>query len=521
MIATTTLHGCSLINGDWTPGTNGEITGFDPRTNDRLEPAYSLANSAQLKQATTAAKRAFRSYRLTTPEERADFLTSIADNIDASAEEIIQRASLETGLGTARLTGEIARTSNQLRLFAETIRTGAYHRVRIERGPRVDLRQRHIPLGPVAVFGASNFPLAFSTAGGDTAAALAAGCPVVFKAHNAHPGTAELVGKAVQGAVEKHSLDAGVFNLIYGRGVEIGQELAADPAISAIGFTGSRQGGLALSQTASQRAVPIPVFAEMSATNPVFVFPGALEGPDASEALADAFVLSITGSSGQLCTKPGLVFVPRGLAGDAFVELIATKFTQSSGQTMLTKGIAEAWQRGVDTLHSQPSVEVLAQGTAGPGANAPGPVVFESDIQVLLNNAILQEEIFGAASLIVRYDSPTQLHDAAEALEGQLTATIQATQKDIKDVSALLPLLEDLAGRVLFGGWPTGVEVGHAMVHGGPFPATSNAQSTSVGTLAIERFMRPVSYQSLPEELLPSPISEANKWSVPREIDSY
>ncbi|BAU94856.1 ketoglutarate semialdehyde dehydrogenase [Corynebacterium suranareeae] len=519
MITATALHGCSLIDGTWIPGTNGEITGFDPRTNARLEPSYSLASSAQLRKATTAAKRAFQSYRLTSPELRADFLNSIADNIDALTEEIVQRASLETGLTPARLTGEVARTSNQLRLFATTVKSGEFHRVRIERGPRVDLRQRHIPLGPVAVFGASNFPLAFSTAGGDTASALAAGCPVVFKAHNAHPGTAELVGQAVLGAVEKHGLDAGVFNLVYGRGVEIGQELAADPAIQAIGFTGSRQGGLALMHTAFNRPVPVPVFAEMSATNPVFVFPGALADLESSTSLAAAFTASITGSSGQLCTKPGLVFVPRGVAGDAFVQLVASEFAGTTGQTMLTKGIAEAWQRGVDNLEKQPGVGIRAHGKPGAGENAPGPVVFESDIQTLLNNAVLQEEIFGAASLIVRYDSPEQLHEAALVLEGQLTATIHSSQDDFGEVTQLIPLLEDLAGRILFGGWPTGVEVGHAVIHGGPFPATSNAQSTSVGTLAIERFMRPISYQSFPAELLPDPVSDPNKWAVPREID--
>lgn len=519
MITATALHGCSLIDGEWVAGKNGEITGFDPRTNASLNPSYSLASSAQLRAATASAKRAFESYRLTTPEVRADFLDSIANNIDALTEEIVQRASLETGLGTTRLTGEVTRTSNQLRLFAETVRSGQFHRVRIERGPRIDLRQRQVPLGPVAVFGASNFPLAFSTAGGDTASALAAGCPVVFKAHNAHPGTAELVGQAVRGAVEKHELDAGVFNLIYGRGVEIGQELAADPNITAIGFTGSRQGGLALSQTAFSRPVPVPVFAEMSATNPVFVFPGALADLDASSSLAEAFTASVTGSSGQLCTKPGLVFIPRGVAGDAFVELVAAKFKETTGQTMLTQGIAQAWQRGVDTLTTQPSVRILAQGTPGDGENAPGPVVFESDVQALLNNAVLQGEIFGAASLLVRYNSPDQLHHAAKSLEGQLTATIHASQDDFQEVSEIIPLLEDLAGRVLYGGWPTGVEVGHTVIHGGPYPATSNAQSTSVGTLAIERFMRPVSYQTFPAELLPDPVSEANKWAVPREID--
>lgn len=516
---TETLHGCSLINGQWVEGTNGAITGFNPRTNEELSPLYSLADSAQLKAATTSANTAFESYRTTPPKQRADFLESIAENIAELKGEIVERAQLETGLPQARLEGEIARTCNQLRLFAETITTGQHHRVRIERGPNVDLRQHQIPLGPVAVFGASNFPLAFSTAGGDTASALAAGCPVVFKAHNAHPGTAELVAQAIQAAVDKHGLAPGVFNLVYGRGAEIGQELAADPAIAAIGFTGSRQGGLALAETAFNRPVPIPVYAEMSATNPIFIFPGAIALQSQASTLADAYFTSVTGSSGQLCTKPGVVFVPLSPEGDAFCEVVAKNFTHSTGQTMLTQGIARAWNEGVKTLEDQPRVKILAQGSPGEGENAPGPAVFESDIDTFLSNPVLQEEIFGAASLIIRYHSTAQLKQAVSGMEGQLTATVHAAAPDYSDVQQLLPHLENLAGRVLFGGWPTGVEVGHAIVHGGPYPATTDARTTSVGSLAIERFMRPVAYQSFPEELLSEPVSERNNWEVPRDIN--
>lgn len=526
MINTELLHGCSLINGEWTPGDNGAITGFNPATNEALSPSYSLAGPAQLEAATTAAAAAFTSYRETTPEERAAFLATIADNIEARRPDIVERAILESGLPAPRLNGELSRTTNQLRLFASTLLAGGHHRVRIdpaqparEPQPRVDLRQRMIPLGPVGVFGASNFPLAFSTAGGDTTAALAAGCPVVFKAHNAHPGTGELVAQAISRAIDSHNLHPGVFNLVYGQGAEIGQQLAADPRIKAIGFTGSRRAGLALSATAFKRPVPIPVYAEMSAINPAVIFPGAINDTQNSAELATGFTTAVTGSSGQLCTKPGLLFVPRGVAGDAFISVLCSQFQKMVGETMLTKGIADARNTGVAELAAQEGVETLVSGIAGAGENAPAPVLFTADFQILKRNPVLQEEIFGAASLIIRYDSPTQLHEAAELMEGQLTATIHADNSDFPEVSLLLPKLEDLAGRILFGGWPTGVEVGHAVVHGGPFPATSDSRTSSVGTLAIERFTRPVAYQSFPDSLRPVPLTEENPWQVPRLVE--
>lgn len=521
---TSTLHGHSIIAGRPTPGEGGTVTGFDPATNTALEPAYSLVSPAQLVAATAAAQEAFDSFSTLDPAAHASLLERIADNIEAADQDIIARAMAETGLPQARLTGELGRTTNQLRLFAQVVRTGDFRGVRIDPAqpdraplPRVDIRQRQVPLGPVAVFGASNFPLAFSTAGGDTASALAAGCPVVFKAHNAHPGTSELVGRAIASAVEALGLHPGIFSLVFGPGRTIGQALATDPAIKAVGFTGSRGGGMALVAAAASRPEPIPVYAEMSSINPVFIFPGALK--DDAGALASAYVASVTGSSGQLCTAPGLVFVPTGEAGDAFVQAIRGTVGSSAGQTMLTAGIAGSWSSGVESLAGQDGVELVGRGSDGATENAPAPTVFGTDVATFLANDALQDEIFGAASLVVRYSNAEELTAAANRLEGQLTATLQLRDEDHALAAALLPVLERKAGRILANGWPTGVEVGHAMVHGGPSPATSDSRTTSVGTLAIERFLRPVAYQNIPDALLPQPLRQANPWKLNRRID--
>ncbi|GAA3656275.1 aldehyde dehydrogenase (NADP(+)) [Microbacterium marinilacus] len=519
----TELTGHSLIAGTRVVGTAGTTHGISPATGERLEPAYTLLGIDQLAAATAAAEEAFPSFSTLAPEAHAAFLDGVADRIDALGDALIERAAQETGLPVARLTGERARTTGQLRLFAEVVRQGDFRGVRVDPAlpdrtplPRPDIRQRKVPLGPVAVFGASNFPLAFSTAGGDTASALAAGCPVVFKAHNAHPGTSELVTSAIAEAVAEHGLHPGVFSLVYGPGADVGQALVADPLIQAVGFTGSRAGGLAIVRTTQARPVPIPVYAEMSSVNPVFVLPGALDGD--VDALAAAYVTSVTGSSGQLCTQPGIAFVPRGEQGDRFVAAAAHALGDAVGQVMLTPGIARAWRDGV-SAREQLDVDVLARGTDGDGDNAPAPVLHATDASTFLGLEALQDEIFGAASLVVRYDGADDLAAAAGRLEGQLTATLQLTERDHELAATLLPVLERKAGRILANGWPTGVEVGHAMVHGGPFPATSDSRTTSVGTLAIERFLRPVAYQNLPDALLPTPLREGNPWHLVRRVD--
>jgi alpha-ketoglutaric semialdehyde dehydrogenase len=471
--------------------------------------------------ATAAAAEAFAAYRATTPEERSAFLEAVAAEIESDKDAIIPEAVRESGLPEGRITGEVGRTTGQLRMFAGVVRQGDHLGVRIDPAlpdrtplPRADIRQRMVPLGPVAVFGASNFPLAFSTAGGDTASALAAGCPVVVKGHPAHPVTGTLVARAITRAVERSGLPAGTFSFVLG-GIETGQELVADPRIAAVGFTGSRGGGLSLVRAAAERDVPIPVYAEMSSINPVVVLPGALEGDVA--ALAQAYVGSLTLGSGQFCTNPGLLFLPSGERGDAFLRAAGEAVAAASGQTMLTPGIAEAYRSGAATLRDVAGVRVVAQGTEA-GDLAPAPQVVETGA---LEHPVT-DEVFGASGVVVRYDDVAALLPRLEALEGQLTATVHmdpATDADTADAAALLPVLELKAGRVLFNGWPTGVEVGHAMVHGGPYPATSDARSTSVGSLAIERFQRPVAYQDVPAALLPAAVRDDNPWGLRRRVD--
>ena len=516
--------GTSIIAGRSVVGTEGTTRAINPATNEPFGPEFSLLSSAQVNEATTAAAEAFDTYRDSTPEQRSSFLEAIAAEIEGDSEEIIATAMQETGLPQARLTGEVGRTANQLRLFAEVVRQGDFNGVRIDPSrpdrapaPRVDIRQRQVAVGPVAVFGASNFPLAFSTAGGDTASALAAGCPVVFKAHNAHPGTGLLVARAIARAVAASDVHPGVFSIVYGRGSDIGQQLAADPRIAAIGFTGSRNAGLSLAETAAKRRIPIPVYAEMSAINPVFILSGALAGD--TSALAQGFLSSVTGSSGQLCTAPGLLFVPTGSAGNDFLAEVKQAFAASVGQTMLTPGIAKSWEEGRSALEAQAGVEQLASGSAGETENAPGPTLMTTTVEDFSANAVLGEEVFGAFSLVVRYQSTDELLEAVKSMEGQLTATIQSSSDDEDAARALVRELELKVGRILLGGWPTGVEVGHAMVHGGPFPATTNGGSTSVGSLAIERFLRPVAYQSFSDSLLPAPLQDSNPWELNRRID--
>jgi alpha-ketoglutaric semialdehyde dehydrogenase len=522
-----TLTGHSLIAGQPVAGEGKTAFGFDPATNEALEPAYTLITEEQLKAATAAAAEAYASFSTLDPETHAGFLDAIADNIEAIGDELIIRAGRETGLPAPRLTGERARTTGQLRLFANVVRQGDFRGVRIDPAlpdrtplPRADIRQRQIPLGPVAVFGASNFPLAFSTAGGDTASALAAGCPVIFKAHNAHPGTGELVSQAIVKAAKDFGLHPGVFSLIYGPGSSIGQALVADPAIKAVGFTGSQSAGISLMRTAAARPEPIPVYAEMSSLNPVFVLPGALNGSaEQIDALAQQYVTAVTGSSGQLCTSPGLLFAPAGEAGDKLAAAVGRAVSACAGQTMLTEGIAGSWNSGAEALGSATGVNVVGKGTEGATKNAPAPTIFGTEIADFVSNHVLHAEIFGAASLVIRYTTTGELIQAIDRLEGQLTASLQLTEEDYPTAAQLLPALEQKVGRIIVNGWPTGVEVGHAMVHGGPFPATSDTKTTSVGTLAINRFLRPVAYQNLPQELLPASLQDANPWQLNRRID--
>ncbi|CAO3377245.1 aldehyde dehydrogenase (NADP(+)) [Azospirillum argentinense] len=519
-----TLTGMMLIGTESHRGRNGEIHAIDPSTGATLDPAFGGGGAAEVDRACQLAWDAFDRFRETAPEDRAVFLEAVARNILDLGDALIVRAMAESGLPRARLEGERGRTVGQLRLFAAVVREGSWLGARIdppqpERAPlpRPDLRQRRIPLGPVAVFGASNFPLAFSVAGGDTASAFAAGCPVVVKAHSAHPGTSELVGRAVQAAVAECGLPEGVFSLIFGAGSSVGTALVADPRIKAVGFTGSRRGGVALMEVAAKRPEPIPVYAEMSSINPVFLLPAALAAR--AEALGRGFVASLTMGAGQFCTNPGILLAVDGPDLDRFVAAAVEALGGSAAPTMLTPGIHAAFDAGVAALAGNARVATLARGLDGDGPNRCRAALFATTADAFLDDPALREEVFGAASLLIRCPDLDSLRAVAERLDGQLTATLQMDAADTGAAAVLLPTLERKAGRILANGWPTGVEVCHAMVHGGPFPATSDGRTTSVGTAAIERFLRPVCYQDIPADLLPQALRDGNPLGLWRRID--
>ncbi len=516
-----TIEGKSIIAGEALHGDAGAFRSYNPATGAALEPEFTQVSAEVVDAAALAAQEAFHEYRATTPEVRANFLESIANRIEMIREEITNRATAETGLTAARIDGEINRTAGQLRLFASELRLGEHQGVRIEHAdldrkpaPRPDLRLRMIPLGPVAVFGASNFPLAFSVAGGDTASAFAAGCPVIVKAHSSHAGTAELVGQQITAAVHDAGLPAGTFSILFGAGQVVGQALAAHPSIKAIAFTGSQGGGTSLMKTAAARAEPVPVYAEMSSINPVIWLEGA--ALTNTEDRITAFVASLTLGSGQFCTNPGLLFIPASQS--ELLAPIRIAIEESEGQTMLSESIKTAYDSGVAGLQDL-GLQAVALGKLGATLNAPAPVIFTATSHEFKANPQLQEEVFGSAAIVITYDTLADLTECLSQLQGQLTVTVHFIDSDKPIVAQILPILETKAGRVIANGWPTGVEVSHAMVHGGPFPATSDTRTTSVGSLAIHRFQRPVSYQGFSDDLLPEPVKESNPLQLPRRIN--
>ncbi|WP_334174913.1 aldehyde dehydrogenase (NADP(+)) [Pseudoxanthobacter sp.] len=518
-----TIEGMLLVGQQVRYGTAGTLRAVEAATGAAMEPAFGGATAADLEEACALAAAAFDPYRTAAPELRATFLETIAAEILALGDALIVRAMAETGLPRGRLEGERGRTVGQLRLFAAVVRDGGYLDVRIDPAqperkplPRPDLRLVNQPLGPVAVFGASNFPLAFSVAGGDTASAFAAGCPVIVKAHSAHPGTSELVGRAVQKAVAACGLPAGTFSLLFDSGRAIGQGLVADPRIKAVGFTGSRGGGTALMKIAAARPEPIPVYAEMSSINPVVLLPAAIAARGA--AIGTAFAASLTLGAGQFCTNPGLVLALEGPGLDGFLTAAAGALSACAAQTMLTPGILAAYRAGVAALAENPAVTAVASGLDG-GDLSGTARLFATAAADFLADHRLQAEVFGAASLVVRCPDEAALHAVIDALEGQLTGAIHLDDGDTAVAARLMPHLERKVGRVLVNGFGTGVEVAHAMVHGGPYPSTADGRSTSVGTLAIDRFLRPVCYQDVPQALLPPVLRDDNPFRVPRRID--
>ena len=515
------ILGHNYIGGQRSALGETRLQSLDASTGEPLPHLFVQATEAEVDAAAKAAAAAFPRYRNLSAEQRASFLDAIADELDALGDDFVATVCRETALPAGRIQGERGRTSGQMRLFARVLRRGDFYGARIDHAqperqplPRPDLRQYRIGVGPVAVFGASNFPLAFSTAGGDTASALAAGCPVVFKAHSGHMATAEWVADAILRAAERTGMPAGVFNMIYGGGV--GEWLVKHPAIQAVGFTGSLKGGNALCRLAAERPQPIPVFAEMSSINPVILLPEALDVR--GEAIARELSASVTLGCGQFCTNPGLILGLRSPQFSAFLEQFTAQMAEQPAQTMLNAGTLASYRKGLAHLHEHPGIRHLAGATqAGQQAQ---PQLFQADISLLLNgDELLQEEVFGPATLVIEVEDQNQLGAAIQALRGQLTATLIGEQAELRAFAWLGELLQEKVGRVLLNGYPTGVEVCDAMVHGGPYPATSDARGTSVGTLAIDRFLRPVCFQNYPDELLPAALREANPLGISRLVD--
>lgn len=497
------LTGKHLIAGQWVEADNT----FRSATVDQTDRDYAVGRVSDVSAAVTAAEQAFEVYGYSSRQTRATFLNRIADEIDVLGDDITAVGCAETGLPEARLIGERGRTTGQLRLFAQHILDGDYLDRRHDEAlperaplPRPDLRMMQRPIGPVAVFGASNFPLAFSVAGGDTAAALAAGCPVVVKGHSAHPGTGELVAQAIDVAVKACGLPAGVFSLIQGGNRQVGAALVQHPFIKAVGFTGSLVGGRALFDLCAARPEPIPFFGELGSVNPMFVMPEKLAAE--TLALADGWVQSLTMGAGQFCTNPGIAITVAGAASEQFIQASSSALEQVQGQAMLTEGIADAYRSGVATFDGANAQPVLrTQDAQGRSAL---PNLYRVAAKDWLANPALHQEVFGPLGLVVEAESTEQMVDIARHLEGQLTCTLHLQTEDYDAARALMQVLERKAGRVLANAFPTGVEVCDAMVHGGPYPASTNFGATSVGTLSIRRFLRPVCYQNIPIALLPA-----------------
>jgi len=518
-----TLTGVNFTG--YTTSAKGEQTfqAFSPSLNSFLEDRFSLATETELEYTLQLANKAFASYRNLSPAKRAEFLDAIADEIMALGDVLIERCTAETALPAARITGERGRTCGQLKMFAQLLRDGWWVDARIDTAqpqrqplPKSDIRRMLIPIGPVAVFGASNFPLAFSTAGGDTASALAAGCPVIVKAHSSHPGTNELVSSAIIKAAKRTGMPEGVFSSVYLSHTDV-IKFVQHPVIKAIGFTGSRDVGMRLFNAAVSRPEPIPVYAEMSAVNPVVLMEGALQTK--TEKIAKDLAGSITLGVGQFCTNPGLVLAIDNEASKKFLQALATEITNTTPATMLNRNICKAYDQGVKSRGSRAEVLAKASKDANADKYEAQPIVHTVSAANFLGGKELSEEIFGPASLVVLCKDEKELLSILQSLEGQLTATVHATDADEKALVPVIDIITQKAGRVIFGGYPTGVEVCHSMQHGGPFPSTSDGRATSVGTAAIYRFVRPVAFQDFPDNLLPEALRNDNPLNILRLVD--
>jgi len=520
------LEGLSIIGSNRAKAAGKPTPAINPANGAALGPDYFWATAADVDAAAQLASKAFNEFSRWPGKRRAELLRRIAELVEANATAIQERANQETALPLARLQGETARTCGQLRLFASLIEEGWWQDARIDHAdpnrkplPKPDVRSLLVGLGPVVVFSSSNFPLAFSVAGGDVASALAAGCPVIVKPHQGHLGTSELVGLLVQQAVKDCGVPEGTFSLLYGAGREVGIALVKHPLVKAVGFTGSRAGGRALMDAASARPEPIPVYAEMGSINPVFLLPSALK--QNAESIATGLHGSVTLGVGQFCTNPGLVFVDHSDAANTFRQKLESLMSATAPGTMLTADLCAAYRKGVESFSKVSGVTCTASANAEAGAgNAQaGATLFATKAETFLTNHDLMEEVFGPSTLVVECTSRDQMLAAAAKLEGQLTATIHGTPDELAANQDLIAILETKAGRLVFNAFPTGVEVCHAMTHGGPYPATSDGRSTSVGTRAITRFARPVCLQGFPETALPDALKESNPLGLWRLVD--
>ncbi|MGI9173935.1 MAG: aldehyde dehydrogenase (NADP(+)) [Rhodothermales bacterium] len=519
------LHGQNLVAARRSAKSETTYTATNPTTGETLKPSFHEATPDEINQAAEAATEAFHADQNKTPAERDALLEAIAEEIEALGDTLVERVVAETALPEGRVKGERGRTTGQLRLFADVVREGSWVNARIDTAlpdreplPKPDVRRMLIAMGPVAVFGASNFPLAFSVAGGDTASALAAGCPVLVKAHPAHPGTSEWVAEAIRKAVEKTGFHPGTFSLLHGTNPEVSLALVRHPDVRAVGFTGSLRAGRALFDAAAARPEPIPVYAEMGSVNPLFVLPGALE--ERGEAIAEGLAGSVTLGAGQFCTNPGVVV---GMEGDALTELAASagrRLAEMPAFTMLYENVRAGYAEGVEAVGGTAGVDVAGRAEEGNGTATPAyAAVFSTDAATFLSEERLREEVFGPSTIVVRCDSRERLEAVARGLEGSLTATIHGTTDDLREHADLVQILQQKAGRLIFNSFPTGVEVCPSMNHGGPYPATTDVRSTSVGTAAIYRFARPICYQGFPQEALPPELRDQNERGLLRMIN--
>jgi alpha-ketoglutaric semialdehyde dehydrogenase len=520
------LSGLSILGQTRVKAAGEPKAAVNPATGAAIGPDYFWATTADVDAAAELAAKAFVEFRRWSGKQRQALLHRLAQLLEANGGAIIERANLETALPAARLQGELARTCFQMRLYGDAAATGLFAGARIDHAdpnrkpsPKADLRSLMMPLGPVVVFSASNFPLAFSVAGGDTAAAFAAGCPVIVKPHHGHLGTSELVGLLVQEAARECGAPEGLFSMLYGDGPDLGIKLVKHQHVKAVGFTGSRRGGRALMDAAAARPEPIPVYAEMGSINPVFILQGALQ--QRAEEIATGLHGSVTMGVGQFCTSPGLIVVEAGEGAQTFQRKLAGLMATTPPATMLTAGLCTAYQRGVEKLSQKAAVNILARVKADQAAGQAqgGAALFSTRAETLFEDHGLMDEVFGPSTLIVECASRAEMRSVVERLEGQLTATLHATPAELMASSDLVECLAVKAGRLIFNGFPTGVEVAHAMTHGGPYPATSDGRSTSVGTRAIERFLRPVSFQNFPDEALPPELQEGNPLKVGRLVE--